>query len=252
MNGVQTTTIKTDDLDQAIIAAAADAEMLEQLISRNKPYIMTRVVRYAPFASAHEREDLFSAGMIAFYEAVRSYSPEKGHFYPFADIVIRRRVIDEIRKVSKSDAELAVLDEVQEEASEPIPIQTASIEAYEKDATKSELADEIRQLAVDLEEWGTSFEELSLRSPKHTALRDTYAQIINRIADDTVVIDTILRKKYYPVKRINELTGISPKKLERSRIYIVAVMLIINGDYTHLAEYIPFNKKGNQHAGSHR
>ena len=233
---------KGSELDQSILEARETASGLEQLIADNASYVQSRVLRFAPNAGSHEREDLFSIAQMAFYEAVNSYSHEKGHFYPFADIVLRRRLIDEIRKTSKVDPELAILDETLEDMDESLPIQSASIKQYEHEKEKSALEMEVEQFNAELAAMGITMSTLEKHSPKHAALKKTYREILRKIHNDPEVRRAIFVKRYYPVKKISELTQISPKKLERSRIYIIAAMIVICGDYIRLAEYIPLGE----------
>lgn len=233
---------EVSELDQIILDARATDYGLDKLIEENKSYVQSRVLRYAPNTDLFERDDLYSIALLAFYEAVRAYSPDKGHFYPFADVVLHRRLIDELRRSSRSDAELVILDNIEEESGESIPIQSASLDNYERDSENSALQLEVEQFVAELEAMGITLASLEKRSPKHAALKKVYLEILRKIKDDDEVKKAIFVKHYYPIKKISEITQISPKKLERSRIYIIAAMLIICGDYSRLAEYIPIEE----------
>jgi RNA polymerase sigma factor len=233
----------TGELDQHILDAIGSDERINKLIEDNKPYIQSRVSRYAPYSDHDSIEDLFSIGLMAFYEAVKTYSPTKGHFYPFADIVIRRRVIDALRKGSKDDAELTILDDDEEEIGASKPVLAASMELFRRETEQNALIMEIEQFKSELEGMGITMDALAKHSPKHATLKASYKEIIKKIRNDADVRNAILEKKYFPVKRISEITNISPKKLERSRIYILAAMIIVYGEYSLLAEYLPVVKE---------
>jgi RNA polymerase sigma factor len=233
----------TGELDQHILDAIGSDDLLNKLIEDNKPYIQSRVSRYAPYSNHDALEDLFSIGLMAFYEAVKTYNPSKGHFYPFADIVIRRRVIDSFRKNSKEDAELSILDDDDEEIGESKPVLAASMDLYHKEAEQNALVMEIEQFKSELAEMGITMDMLVKHSPKHASLKAQYKSIIKKIKDDDEVRNAILVKKYFPVKKISQITNIPPKKLERSRIYILSAMIIVYGDYTLLMEYLPVAKE---------
>lgn len=231
------------ELDLRILSAANSPEAIDKLIRENIPYIQSRIQRYASGATVTKKEDLLNVGMMAFYEAIKTFNEHKGHFYPFADMVIRRRIIDEFRKNSHGPEELAILDEDKDGVETSIPIQNASIETFDKEADNEALVLEIEQFVKELAEWKISFAALEKNSPKHSALKETYKHILSCIIDDQEIIDTILNKKYYPIKRISEITKIPQRKLERSRIYIIAVILIVKGNYEYLPSYIDIPRK---------
>ncbi|MDR2486653.1 MAG: sigma-70 family RNA polymerase sigma factor [Clostridiales Family XIII bacterium] len=227
------------ELDQYILMAAVREDLLNQLIEENKPYIMSRVIRYAPGSSPDDRDDLFSIGLSAFFEAVKSFRPERGHFYPFADVVLRRRIIDGMRRSIRQDVEVPILEEDEEGSELSRPVLDASIEAYGKEREREALIDEIDQFTEELAAYGISMDSLARHSPKHKELKRVYRSILDQIAQDEDVKHYIFKKRVYPVKKIAEITGISQKKLERSRIYMIAAMIILCGDYNLLSEYIP-------------
>jgi RNA polymerase sigma factor len=92
-----------------------------------------------------------------------------------------------------------------------------------------------RELAV----WGIKLENLVKHSPKHKTLRDACRRAIGEILRDGDAVTLIFGKKRFPMKKISEITGLPLKKLERLRIYIMAVLIILKGDYEYLPEYIP-------------
>ena len=231
------------ELDLEILAAANSPDKINNLIRDNIPYIQSRVQRYASGATPTRKEELLSVGMMAFYEAVKTFNEHKGHFYPFADLVIRRRIIDEFRKTSQIDDELLILDDENEEIETSLHIQNASIEKHGKEAENAELVQEIALFSETLEQWNISFSALEKSSPKHNALKATYKDIILKIIEDDEVVDTILQKRYFPIKRISEITNIPLRKLERSRIYIIAVIIILKGNYDYLPSYIDIPRK---------
>jgi RNA polymerase sigma factor len=97
---------------------------------------------------------------------------------------------------------------------------------------------EIEQYKEELKEWGISLEILSKQSPKHKALRKKYKDAIEKLAASSEIMRTLLVKRYFPVKKASEVSGLSKKNLEYARIFIIASLLIKNGDYLYLSEYV--------------
>ena len=229
-----------NDVDHIILSAIGSPERIERFIKENQAYINSKVTRYGAGLTTLHRDELYSIALLAFYEAINTYQVDKGHFYPFADMVIRRRIIDEVRRTSKnSDIQTITLDEDTEEYGQSRPIQDASIENFRKGVSENLLSEEIDLYSKELVEWGISFSSLVDHSPHHASVRELYNAVVRAIMDDNDLIKTIREKKYYPIKKIQDITGIPRKKLERSRIYVISVIIVLTGDYEILAEYMP-------------
>jgi RNA polymerase sigma factor len=227
-------------LDKTVLEAAKSPEKTDALIRANEPYIRSRVSRYASGSSGVRIDELLSVGMMAFFEAIKTYREDKGHFYPFADLVIRRRIIDEFRKNVKSErAEMLNLLDEDETDGRPQPLETVSMGYFRESSVNEALLSELEEYKEKLAERGIRFEDLAKHSPKHKALRAVCRDAIETIVNDDGTVELILNKKGFPIKRVSEITGLPQKKLERLRIYIIAVIIILTGDYDYLSEYVP-------------
>lgn len=228
------------DVDHLILAAIGSPEKIERFIADNQAYINSKVSRYGAGLTSLSRDELHSIASLAFYEAMRTYKIGRGHFYPFADMVIKRRIIDEVRRSSRnSDIQTITLDEDAEEYGQSRPVQDASIENFKKEVSRNLLAEEIDAYTKELNEWGISFSALVDHSPHHSIVRELYNTIIRAVMEDEGLLKVILEKKYYPVKKIQEISRIPRKKIERSRIYVISVIIALTGDYEVLTEYMP-------------
>jgi RNA polymerase sigma factor len=230
--------------DRDVVEAVLSKDKTDALIGANRPYIISRVSRYAPYARGADFDELLATGLSAFHEAMRTYSEDKGHFYPFADLVIKRRVIDELRRKGNAPAVLPLdADESggsEESRAVKSALDRASEEAHLRTDQGRTLAEEVTRYTQELLSHGISFARLEEHSPKHKELRRTYDEIFRAVLRDAEAVETILRRHIYPVKKISKLTGIPQKKVERSRIYIIATVIIARGEgYESLAEYLP-------------
>jgi len=52
------------------------------------------------------------------------------------------------------------------------------------------------------------------------------------------MLEYLFQKKKLPLKRLEEKVNVSRKTIERNRIYIVAMVLILSGDYRFLGDYL--------------
>ena len=231
--------IKASDLNErAIIAKGSEAEV-ENLITEFTPFLRNRVARYSAQFEEYLREDLFSVAMSAFYEAIQSYDDEKGYFFPFADRVVCARIIDNVRKIQRHRGKTVSLDDdEQPNSAQAAAINAISVQSYEESRRREDLAEEIEQFKSEIASWGITMESLVRDSPKHKELRNTYKKIVFSIAENADIIQTIKLKRYFPVKKISEITKLPQKKLERARTFIIASLIIKTGDYDLLTGFL--------------
>lgn len=228
-----------ESLDERAIAAAKNEREKELLIEEFQPYLHGQVHRMTG-SDPRYHDELFSYALLAFNEAIGSYKAVKGHFFAFADNVVHRRLIDGMRHIYRSKRDTVSLNDYDEQGEEiqNKNIIKASITQYQASQEQASIAMEIEQFNNELENWDITLDMLVKQSPKHKALRKTYHQAVFAAAADPEVMQTIHLKRYFPVKKISELTGIPQKKLERGRIYILASIIIRTGDFEYLSDYI--------------
>jgi len=232
---------KAASLDERVNAAKHSADEMERLIEDFHPFLHARVAKYSYHQNRSRREELFSTAVLAFYESIQSYSKEKGHFFPFANLVINKRIIDHLRKSYKHEEKLIPLEGDEDERgsqTQSMAIENISMRLYETQRRQELLATEIEQFKAELGTWGITMEALSQQSPKHKALRNTYREIVYRISRAPDIMQTIQLKRYFPAKAISNITGIPQKKLERARTFLLASIILKNGDYDLLSEYV--------------
>jgi len=234
---------KADGIDERAVSAKDSMDEAEQLIADFNPFLHGRAARYAKQNDSQHREDLFSIAMEAFYEAIQNYDIEKGHFFPFADRVVRERIIDSLRKQKKAEENTVTLADDDDDDDEHLLTYSAAVDkvsmrAYAEELSHEELVDEIEQFKAELATWGITMDSLAKSSPKHSARRVECKAAVEKLAQDRDIMHTIEIKRYFPIKTASEVTGLPPKKLERARIYILALLIIMSGDYDQLSDYI--------------
>ena len=227
-------------LDDRAVLAKQSTDEAEKLIIEFKAFLNARVSRYSVRADAMQREEMLSTAMLAFYEAIRNYNAEKGHFLPFANMIICKRLIDYNRRAVNHSISAISLDEESEEqeSAQSSIVSELSIRAYEAERKRESLVDEIEQFKEELDAWGLSLSSLVDQSPKQSRLRDEYKMVVSKIMQAPDILQTIQIKRYFPQKAIGEITGLPQKKLERARNFILASLIIKMGDYEILADYV--------------
>lgn len=226
-------------LDERAMAAKADKDVAEELLAEFQPFLRSQLSRYTTFIPQNERDAMHSVTMTAFYEAILSFDSEKGRFLPFAGRVVRLRLKDALRGLYAAK-EKYVLQDAGDGDGEPLySYEDARAYAeYQADLHNDDLSLEIQQFNADLDLWEISMEELVKQSPKHRKLRYEYDCIIEAVLADYSILQTILLKRYFPIKKIAEKTGFPQKKVERARTYLLACVIIATGDYDLLKQYI--------------
>lgn len=237
--GTPAQAIAVGELDRTVLRARGSEAEINALIRTHDAFIRSRLMRYAQAEARNHYDDLYSISLMAFYEAIKTYDTEKGNFFPFADMVIRRRLIDNFRKKLRTEEALIILDDPKETLKPQSAVLDASMTNYRREGVNRALVLEIEQFTKELAEMGISFESLEAHSPKHTALRREYRYMLRMIVDHAEIRTAIFKKKYFPAKKIHEISGMPIKKVERARIFIMAAMVILKGDYIFLSDYMP-------------
>ena len=228
-------------LDERAASAKNSEDEINRLIEDYKPFLRARVAKYSQQRDEYQREELYSTALIAFYEAIKSYDMDKGHFMPFANNVVSKRLIDHVRKDYKNADKTVSLDEEDEDekhSAQTAAIEDISIRLYEIERRREALADEIEQFKAELNLWGITMESLTNQSPKHKAVRDTYKMVVSKVSQSPDIMQTIRSKHYFPINSISKITGLPQKKLERARTFILASIIIKMGDYEYLSDYV--------------
>jgi RNA polymerase sigma factor len=217
-----------------------DLPLLNETIDAYKPFI-AKTVSSVCKRFIHESDDEFSIGLIAFHEAIQKYSPERGSsLISFAEVMIKRRVIDYIRKHSKNqNISMDFGMQNQDEDSPSLTIENEiSVEEYQK-KTEAELRrQEIIQFQQVLRDFDLSFQDLVEQSPKHADARKNAMIIANILVEDQELQAYLIEKKRLPIKQLEGLVEVSRKTIERNRKYIMAISLILINDYIYLKDYI--------------
>ncbi len=226
---------------EALVAAAqsGDADARETLLTSYLPFI-DRVVANSCGRAVARTEDEFQIALVAMNEALDAYKLGKGSFISFAETVMKRRLIDYFRvRMRLKEVPMSSYDEKDDEGStyNTVEVKTA-VTAYSDQEQQSLRALEIEQYAKELETYGITFEQLITVSPKHMDARDHALSIAQMIARDPELRAIFLSKKSLPLKQLESRVTVSRKTLERQRTYIVAVVILLLGDYEQLNAFV--------------
>ncbi|NLP34545.1 MAG: RNA polymerase subunit sigma [Clostridiales bacterium] len=230
------------ETDALAMQAKLDPEVLEDFIKQNEYYILKSASKITHrFIS--KSDDEWSIALQAFHQAIEGYAFDKGSFYSFADLVIRRRLIDYRKGQGKFASEVSVdpyvFDTDVENETEDVAIKIAVAEQVSK-KSNDDIKLEIEAINQRFHHYGFTFFELSKCSPKAAKTKKSCAIAINYILQNPLLINEIQRTKLLPIKIIEKNVQVPRKILERHRKYIIAAIEILSGEYPNLAEYLRY------------
>jgi RNA polymerase sigma factor len=231
---------KKRSLEETVIKIQnGDLLLRNDLIEKFKPFI-AKAISSVCKRYINDSDEEFSIGLIAFNEAINKFSPDKGSsLLSFAETLIKRRVIDYLRSQNRRQDFVMDLTAVPDgDQAQSYLEAEKSMQEYEKWAEAERRKDEIILFQRQLSEFDISMSDLAENSPKHADARNGAIAIAKILAADNEMNEILFAKKRLPIKQLEEKVTVSRKTIERNRKYIIAVALILNGDFLYLREYI--------------
>ena len=223
--------------------AKSDMPIADELIKEYMPFIKSETSKFLHRVPTYDDDEL-SISMIAFHEAIRSYSRTRGSFLKYASVIIKNRLIDYARKEQKQSGVLSIemLGEERETSVENnMPDEKDEIAEYEmRDATKSEIVELVRQM----EPFGVSLSDVADNCPKQQKTIKACADAIEYAKQHPELLDEFLRTKRLPMAELTKGSGAERKTLERHRKYLVALLLIYTNGYEIIRGHIKQVLKG--------
>lgn len=233
------------EIDELAVKAATDDKLFSKLLDDLKPFIMNCAYKTTK-KYIKTSDDEWSIAMLAFYNAVKSYDESKGGFLPFAELKIKRDLIDFYRTGKKYDSEYLVSPSVFESGpnqdDEDIALKIKVTEKLVENHEYS-LKDEIEAANQELMKFGFSFYDLAQCSPKSKKTKEACKKAVLYILNNNILMAEIYLSKQLPIKTIQKNTNLPRKILENYRRYIIAAIEILSGEYPGLAEYISYIRK---------
>jgi len=226
--------------ETVLLVQQGNQELLDQLIESYKPFI-AKTVSSVCRRYIHESDDEFSIGLIAFNEAIEKYSPDRGNsLLSFSEVIIKRRVIDYIRKQTKNQhISIDITNPLQEEESPgSVIVNELSLDEFNKKNDEELRKDEIIHFQKVLTDFDLSFSDLVEHSPKHADARKSAILTAKMLVANEELRQILWEKKRLPIKQLEKMVSVSRKTIERNRKYIIAVALILSSDYVYMKDYI--------------
>ncbi|MGB2991941.1 MAG: RNA polymerase sigma-I factor [Paenisporosarcina sp.] len=224
-----------------IQAKNGNKEVHHELLSSYTPF-MKKTASFVCKRYISEQDDEYSIAMLAFNEAIEHYELGKNaSFLTFAHLLIRRKLIDFIRKESRrKEIHIGQIPFENKDLQDSFDILESS-HSFEQFTAKQQAEERRHQIAVFeslLKPYGLSFQELVKVSPSHEDSRQTAIQIAQIIVETDEFYEMLLTKKRLPMKELEELVNVSRKTIERHRKYIVAIVILLKSDLHYIKDYL--------------
>ena len=234
-------------VNASALRAAKDERAREKLIQECEEVIL-RTASTVSRRYVSKSDDEWALALCAFSHAIDVYDETKGDFLPFAQMLIRRELVDAYRRDARRAPEMSVAPHVLEGSSEPDEEEaevTLAVARSSMEAAERSLHDEIVAANDMLADYGFRFFDLTECSPRQEKTRQECAAAIRGLLRDPPLLVELLRKnRKLPSSELRRLSGVSGKILDRYRKYIIMAALILSDDYPQLAEYLKFVKEG--------
>ncbi|WP_188207027.1 RNA polymerase sigma-I factor [Alkalibacillus aidingensis] len=227
--------------EQVVAVQHGDENARHHLLSSYQPFIATAVSKVCKRYIDTKQDDEFSIGLMAFNEALDSYSKDKGSsFLTFARLVISRKVIDYIRKESNHFGTVSLDQSEEDEDQSPTDwkLSHAAKQAFEQDQDAWYRQIEIEEYNQKLKEYKLSFSELATISPKHHDAKESAKEVARVVYHNDEIREYVLTKKRLPIKKVEPLVSVSKKTIERNRKYILAIFILLTEDFMYLKDYV--------------
>ncbi len=227
-------------LENQVALAKTDDHIRNELLAQYKPFII-KVTSKVCKQYIDTSKDEYSIALEAFNEAISDYQVDQGtHFLSFAEMVIRRRVIDYIRKEARQTRDIFLEPETTDDEEQPESFAqiSASLDQYIQKKESERRQEDIEAYRQQLCEFDITFADLAECCPKHVDARENAKQIARIIAENKQFVEYLMKKKQLPMKELIKFVECSRKTIERNRKYIIAIVLIYVGGYQSLRSYI--------------
>ena len=231
-------------------AAAAGDEKLRDNFIRDSEQTILKIASKVTGKYITRSDDEWSVALLAYNKAIDGYSTDKGDFMSYAAVLIKRSLIDHYRSEKKYDHEIPVDGEMltgEGDYSEGAEVLSAvsreGIEENEKRSRQESLKDEILEVDGILKGYGFSFRDLKDCSPKTQKTKRECAKAITYILDHDNLLETVLEYRRLPISELTEGAGVKSKLLDRYRRYLIMAIVILNGEYPLLADYLQYVRK---------
>jgi RNA polymerase sigma factor len=238
---------------EQIAEAKTNKERMDCLVNAYMPFIKRCIS--SVFFKKEQQEEYVTEAMLGFLQSVQTFSNESGAFIPYAQTVIRNRLLNVAAKESRIKKWHIPLFSKKtpsnnEDTGNYLPVEIEAAQRnYELTVERENLRCEIAEINTEFAGWDFNVIDLSKHRPKQNRSRLTCQIIASAALAHPDLITEMKVSRKLPIKKLTVLTGYSEKIFEKYRRYIVALILIMSGDYPYIRSFIPSMKDFSKQEG---
>lgn len=216
-----------------------DKKLKEKFIEDYTPFVLKVISSFYTTKKYNLKDtDEYSIGLMAFDEAIEKFDNSKSRrFLKFAEMVIKRRLIDYFRKISsinKKEIPFSYFNNNNESELEEYLYMYG--DCWESD--RYELVYDLKDFSEKLENYGLNIKNLPDYLPKHKDSKQMCINIAKKIIENKDIYNKLKTKKYFKMKDLSKLIDVHPKTVERNREFIICLCIILENDYVNFKAYI--------------
>lgn len=238
------------EIVQQVLMAKENVQAADDLIRSYMPFISAEVSRFLNrFVS--EKDEELSIGMMAFHEAIMSYSSSRGAFLAYASMIIKSRLIDFKRSESRHYGVMSLDDSVDDEEDINLMDRIASHQFDPLDEVRLQATQqEIIELSQVLKEFNVTLSDVADNSPKQTRTLETCKKAILYAKNNPVLLEELLQTKKLPLAKLVEGSKADRKTIERHRKYVLVMLIILTNGYDIIRGHLVnvFKEKGGHYS----
>lgn len=218
-----------------ILAIKEDEYLRNGFIEKYKPFLAKYASQVCHRYLQYGESDELSIALIAFNESIDRFDGSSS-FFEFSKKVVKSRLYDYMN--SKSYRESHQIISFEDDTGQYY-LNRQSMDSYHIESRQDYLKEEIEQLQKVLKYYQITIVDVYESRPKHLISRQHIHHIISCMLKHPQLISKIIDTGQLPMKSILEICKTTRKRIEPYRKYIVAVIVIYEGQFELLQEYLP-------------
>ena len=208
---------------------SGDRQLRERLIDDYKPFILKCVSKFMNKFIEVENSEEFSVALIAFDEAIDDFDEVKNcHFISFAELVIKRRLLNHVNKERKSinTYPFSFFDSEKDNPLENVIAEKSIFLHFDRFETR----EEILIFNKKLRRFGITLHDLVKKTPKHKDSKQMLLRVAKIITENDSLYEKLNKKMIIPMSDLTPLISINPKTVEKNRKYVIAACIAMKSD----------------------
>lgn len=233
------------DILRQVRAAREDMGEADAFIRTYMPFIKAETAKFLRRPPVEGQDDELSIAMIAFHEAIQSYSQVRGAFFKYAAMLIKSRLIDYHRKEKRHSKIISLETPVGEEEEKSLGETLSDGKDHSEEMTLREATrEEIQELTRQMAEFGVSLTDVAENCPRQERTLNACRKALYYAKEHPEILEELLRTRRLPTARLCQESGVQRKTMERHRKYMVALLLIYTNGYEIIRGHLKQVMKG--------